>query len=566
MTQVTQSLLSRILGRRGYSTPQAACAFLDPDAYTPAPASELPGMAEAVDRLCKSIARDERVHVWGDFGADGQTAASVLVLGLRALEAQVDYTIPDRTCGRRGLNQAGIARAAEAGARVLLTCDCGVSDFDEIAWARRLGLDVIVIDHHDFARLEGDSANEPAFRFPDAVAVVNPKRLPPGHALADLPGVGVAYKLIEALAAALPGSDRCAPESLLDLVALGIVADVACLRADTRYLLQIGLRRLRANPRPGVRALLRAAGIEPANLEAEDIGYQLGPRLNAVGRLAQAEICVELLTTSDPARAQALAKRIEALNEQRKAVQRQVEQSAFDQIAKDPSLAGRPVIVLASPDWDASIIGVVASTVSNRHNRPAILISARPGEIGRGSARSADGFDIHAAIQAQGELVVTCGGHPQAAGFAIRGECVDAFRDGVNVYAARHAPAGDRDTPDDPDAVVAWREVDLAMCEQLEQLAPFGCGNPRPVLKSEQVRVARVEPVGKDGGHLALHLADDAGNVARAVWWRRAQSESIARRMPGALCDVWFTLHRRAYRGRVTVQIDVVRVEPAGTG
>ncbi len=563
---MTQSLLARILGRRGYSTPQAARGFLDPGAYTPAPACALPGMAEAVARLRYAIARGERVHVWGDFDADGQTAASVLVLGLRALGADVHYTIPDRACGRRGLNQAGITRAAEAGARVLLTCDCGVSDFDEIALARRLGLDVIVTDHHDFARLEDDSADEPAFRFPDAVAVVNPKRLPPGHALADLPGVGVAYKLIEGLSAAWRGPNSYDPRSLLDLVALGIVADVACLRADTRYLLQIGLRRLRADPRPGVRALLRAAGIEPANLEAEDIGYQLGPRLNAAGRLAQAEICVELLTTSDPARAQELADRIEALNEQRKALQRQVEQSAFEQIAHDPNLANRPVIVLASPDWDPSIIGVVAATVSNRHNRPAILISARPGEIGRGSARSANGFDIHAAIQAQGELVVICGGHPQAAGFAIRGECVDAFRDGVNAYATRLAPAEDPDSPDDPDAVVAWREVDLAMCEQLEQLAPFGCGNPRPVLKSEQVRVARVEPVGKDSGHLALHLADDAGNVARALWWRRAQSESIARPATGALCDVWFTLHRRVYRGRVTAQIDVVRVEPAGAG
>ena len=569
-------LVATILWRRGYDTPESARAFMDPAEYCPAPASDLPGMADAVGRLRQAITRGELVRVWGDFDADGQTATSVLVLGLRALGANVDYTIPDRATGHRGLNRDGIARAAEDGVRVLLTCDCGATDFDEIAFARQLGLDVVVSDHHDLAHpLPPAEANSSpvadargARQLPDAAAVVNPKRLSPDHPLADLPGVGVAYKVIEGLTVGMRAEQAAGhaavdfqPGTLLDLVAVGIVADVARLRGDTRHLLQRGLRQLRTKPRPGVRALIRATEIEPANLDADDIGYQIGPRLNAVGRLAQAEWCVELLTTSDVMRAHELAGRIEVLNEQRKALQRRVEHSAFEQIANDPSLLSQPVIVLTSADWDDSIIGVVASTVSNRHRKPAILIAVQPGQNGRGSARSANGIDIHAAIAAHGHLIGACGGHPQAAGFAIHSDQVVAFRDGINAYVSRLGPA-DRsvsaDTPvDAADAVVAWRDVTLDLCEQLERLAPFGCGNPRPVLKSERVRVVRAEPLGRDGNHLALYISDGEDHVTRALWWRSTTPPAA-----NALCDLWFTLHRRFYRGRVSLQVHVVRLQP----
>jgi single-stranded-DNA-specific exonuclease len=563
-------VVAEILWRRGLTDAEAARAFLDPDAYTPVPPEQLPGMAEAVACLLAAIANGDRIRVWGDFDADGQTSTSVLLLGLRALGAVVDYTIPNRAHHSHGLNKPGIARAHEDGVRVLLTCDCGVTDFDEVAYARSLGLDVIISDHHDLAE-----------RLPDARAVINPKRLPEDHAVAHLPGVGVAYKLIEGLVNGSVGARErgskgaeergsaaglfspaprlpASPAQLLDLVALGIVADVAYQRDDTRYLLQRGLALLRSNPRPGVRALLRVANIEPSDLNADGIGYQIGPRLNAVGRLDDAATSVELLTTEDPARANELAAKVETLNQERKVLQRAVEDEAFRQIAQNPSLSHRAAIVLTSSSWHPSVLGVVASAVCNRYGKPAILISMREGEIGRGSARSVRGVDIHAALTAQGELIETSGGHPMAAGFAIRSENVAAFREGINQYVAAHTPAAA--PPDtETEAVLAWQDVSLRLSEDLERLAPFGPGNPRPLLRSERLTLVRTEPLGTDGRHQALFLRDESGHVNKAVWWR-----SSGQSLPD-VCDLIFTVHHDLFRGKPRMQVQVVRLEEGQT-
>jgi single-stranded-DNA-specific exonuclease len=550
-------IVADILWRRGLTTPEAARAFLDPDQYRPMPPGELPGMAEAVARLRAAIANGERICVWGDFDVDGQTSTSLLLLGLRALGARVDFIIPDRAFHSHGLNKDGIRRAREEGAQVLLTCDCGVTDFPEIEFARHIGLDVIVSDHHDLARENAPAAPSngtqpvpPVYRLPPACAIVNPKRLPENHPLANLPGVGVAYKLIEALAESTREAHRAQSTELLDLVALGIVADVAYQRDDTRYLLQRGLAQLRAHPRPGIRALMRVANIEPADMGAEDIGFQLGPRLNAVGRLDNAALSVELLTTEDEARAAELAARIETLNQERRVLQRAVEEDAFKLIARDPGVLRYPVVVLSAPNWHPSVLGVVASAVSNRYNKPAILIAARPGEIGRGSARSIRGVDIHAAIAAQAGLIENSGGHPLAAGFGIRSENVPALREGVNRYVAAHASVPEQ-AEDPVAAVLAWRDLSLQLCTDLERLAPFGPGNPRPVLKSERLKPVRVEPLGNDGRHQAVFLQDEAGHVNRAVWWRSSGTP-----LP-LLCDLVYTLHCDVFRGRARMQVQV---------
>ena len=364
-----------------------------------------------------------------------------------------------------------------------------------MALARELGLDVIISDHHDLDE-----------QLPVAVAVINPKRLPADHPLAHLPGVGVAYKLIEALyehrskgageqvrargegeqdvaerrnLVSKPGEQwehrrsggatmwqgeessslspqlpslvtkpgellgTFSPTQLLDLVALGIVADVAHQSGDTRYLLQRGLAQLRAHPRPGVRAMLRLTNTDPADMTADGIGYQIGPRLNAVGRLGDAMLAVQLLTTEDEALAATLAAQVESLNQERKVLQRAVEEEAFRQIARDPGMQRRAVIVLVSPTWHPSVLGVVASSVSNRYDRPAVLIALPEGaEVGRGSARSVPGVDIHAAIAAQQGLVEASGGHPMAAGFSIKGQNVPAFSEALNHYVTAHPGGG----------------------------------------------------------------------------------------------------------------------------
>ena len=500
-------------------------------------------MRAAVERLCAAIDNGERIRVWGDFDVDGQTSTSLLVLGLRAAGAVVDYNIPNRAEHSHGLNKQGIGLARDQGVRVLLTCDCGVTDYAEIAFAQEIGLDVIVSDHHDLGET-----------LPDVVAVINPKRLPPEHPFAHLPGVGVAYLLIEALFE--KKGRRGEGEELLDLVALGIVADVAHQVGETRYLLQRGLARLRAAPRPGIRALLKMANIAPSAVDAETIGFQIGPRLNAVGRLGDAAVSVELLTTEDEARATELAAKVEALNQERRVVQRRVEEEAFQQAAQNPALVHKPVIILTSATWHPSVLGVVASALTNRYDKPAILISVKPGEIGRASGRSVRNIDIHAAITAQGELIETSGGHPMAAGFAIRFENVAAFREGVNQYVAAHAST-EAVVAAQPDAVLDWRDVTLRLADDLERLAPFGPGNPRPLLKCAGLKVARTETIGHDGKHQAVHLQDDAGNMQRALWWR-----SSGQWLPDR-CDLLFTMQRETYKGRRRMQVQVVRIESA---
>lgn len=552
-------LVAEVLWQRGCHDEASARAFLDFNRYTPAPAAVLPDMDRAIARLQAAIAGGEHIRIWGDFDVDGQTATSVLLLGLQRLGAHVDFTIPDRATHSHGLNRDGVQQAAADGVHVLLTCDCGIAEFDDIAFAMQLGLDVIVSDHHDLVHADDGQPLLPA-----ALAVVNPKRLPPDHALSQLPGVGVAYKVIEALAQAL--APESPPNDLLDLVALGIVTDVAQQRGDTRYLLQAGLHEMRRAPRPGVRALLKVANIEAHNIDADSVAYQLGPRLNAAGRLAHAALSVELLTTTEEARAAEIATQIEQLNAERRALQKTIEAAASEMIERDPDIVTQPAIVLHAPDWPASVIGIVASSLSERHHKPAIMISVKPGEIGRASARSVEGVDIHAAIAATGDLTVGGGGHPMAAGFGIHFDNVQPFIAAVGLAVAEQLAANQPASGVEIAAVehfrVPWRDATLPLAEQLERLAPFGAGNPRPLLHSDGLHLVRAEPLGKDGKHQALFLTDGADTTWRAAWWRGGHRQVPGPETPLALD---FTLRRDVYRDKVRAQIEVVNLHVLAT-
>lgn len=547
-------LVAEILWQRGYTTVQAAQAFLDPNAYVPTSYRDLPDIELAITRLRRAITNREHIRIWGDFDVDGQTSTSLLLLGLRALGAQADYTIPNRASQNHGLNADGLHQAAADGVSVLLTCDCAVTDFDEVALARQLGLDVIISDHHDLAY---DDAGKP--RLPVANAILNPKRLPVYHPFANLPGVGVAYQLIEGLSVELgaPAKSR----HLLDLVALGIICDVAEQRGDTRYLLQLGLAQLRNAPRVGVQQLLALAGLSADQLDADSIGFQIGPRLNSAGRLDTASLAVDLLTAEDAELAKTLALRIETLNQERKVLQRKLEDEAFALLNARPEWRDDAAIVLAQVGWPPSVLGVVASGVAQQFQKPAVLISIPPPSetdaepvLARGSARSFGDIDIHAAIAAQTDLVVGGGGHPMAAGFSILPEHINAFRKRLCAHIAQltTGPSQPPDPPALPVYDIAWKEVTLDLCADLERLAPFGAGNPRPLLRSQGVTVARSEPIGIDGKHQALFLKDTSGHMARAVWWR-----STGQKLPDAdtPCDAVFSVQRNWYRGRVSLAI-----------
>ncbi len=436
-------LVAQTLARRGLTDVGAARAFLDPDSYRPAPPYDLPHLAEAAERLEQAIQRGETIYVWGDFDVDGQTSTTLLVSALSDLatrhsaehraaqQATVRYHIPNRQRESHGVNLPVLKRLIAEGVDLLLTCDTGVTAHQAISYAQERGVAVVVTDHHDLPP-----------RLPEACAVVNPKMLAESHPLRELPGVGCAYKLVEALyersgcATVGPtvsqGRPKAAPgqatDQYLDLVALGIVADVSIQTGDTRYLLQRGLEVLRHTRRLGLQVMMETADTNPEWLTEEHIGFVLAPRLNALGRLADANVAVEFLTTDDLERARILATELEGLNARRRLLCDQVAQAAESQIERHPSLLEQGALVLSHPSWPAGVIGIVAGRLAERYHRPTVLIATPPGELAHGSARSVEGCNISAAIAAHGDMLESFGGHPMAAGLVIKPEQVPRFR------------------------------------------------------------------------------------------------------------------------------------------
>jgi single-stranded-DNA-specific exonuclease len=531
-------LVAEALARRGILTLEAARAFLDPVCYAPAPPEELPDLPAAVERVGAAVRSGERICVWGDFDVDGQTATALLVSVLRALDADVTHYIPVRALESHGIGQASLQRALDTGTRLILTCDTGVAEHAAVAYAVSRGADVVITDHHDLPPT-----------LPPARAVVNPKRLSPHHPLRELPGVGVAYKLAEALLARAGRAKEA--ESLLDLVALGIVADVAAQVADVRYLLQRGLDALRRTERLGLRELMRVAGVLPEGVTEEQIGFVLGPRLNALGRLADANVAVELFTTVNLTRARMLAHELEGLNARRRLLTNQVLQGALAQLQQDPSLLKGAALVLAHPHWPASVVGIVAGRLAERYQRPAILFAAPPGQPARGSARSVPGVDISAAIAAHGDLLHRFGGHPMAAGLSLDPEQIPTFRRALLRTVARMAA----ETPAPPgvilDAYLPLAELSLDLVADLERLAPFGNGNPPITLAARNLRPAGDAKIGRHEEHRRITVRDEAGQTYEAFWWHSAEWP-----LPQGPFDLAYTARASDYLGQRGVQIE----------
>ncbi|HUW08911.1 MAG TPA: single-stranded-DNA-specific exonuclease RecJ, partial [Anaerolineae bacterium] len=536
-------LVAQTLARRGFSDVAAARAFLDPDHYHPSPPYELPNMAAAVERLMAAIIGGETICVWGDFDVDGQTSTTLLVSTLRDLGAVVRFYIPNRQRESHGIHLSSLQRLIAEGVDLLLTCDTGISGHEPIAYAQERGVDVVVTDHHDLPPV-----------LPVAHALINPKMLPPGHPLRELPGVGCAYKLAEALYEATGRSAEVAQH--LDLVALGIVADVAVQKLDTRYLLQRGLERLRYSERLGLRALLEAAQLSPDNLTAEHIGYQLAPRLNALGRLADASVAVEFFTTQDLTRARTLAVQMEGLNAQRKLLVSQVTQGAVAQIERDPSLLQHGVLVLSHDSWPGGVLGLVAGRLAETYGRPAILIATPPEGIARGSARSVPGCDISAAIARHQDLLQRFGGHPMAAGLSIDPIHIPAFRSAISETVSGMM-AGVEKPALQIDGYLSLPDLSLDLVQEIERLAPFGAGNLPLTLVIPDLRIASDRTVGRDDEHLRLAVEDEEGNGQTVMWWQGAGAA-----LPEGRFDLACLLRASDYRGQREVQVQWVDARP----
>ncbi|OQY85594.1 MAG: single-stranded-DNA-specific exonuclease RecJ [Anaerolineae bacterium UTCFX3] len=551
-------LLARTLVRRGLTDVSAARAFLHPEELPPTPYPNLErapdgssrgGIDAAVARVNLAARRGEIICVWGDFDVDGQTSTALLVQTLRALGAKVVYYIPIRGKESHGVHVESLKPIIDNGATLVVTCDTGVTAHSAIDYANSRGVDVVVTDHHDLGET-----------LPNATAVVNPKMLPEDHPLANLAGVGVAYKLAEALLNAEGGRQNADNTELLDLVALGLIADVALLKGETRSLAQRGIQKLRETKRLGLRVMADLAGASMDTLTEETIGFTFAPRLNALGRLGDANPAVELLLTSDPPRARVLAAQIEGLNAQRRMLTSQVYASAEAKLRAEPALLDGPVIVLSHPDWPGGVVGIVANKLAERYRKPAILLSESDDGILRGSARSVEGLHITEAIASQKEILLGFGGHPMAAGMSLEAPKLAEFRRGLGKAVEGQLGSKVREEAElQIDAWVALDEVTLELADQLESLAPFGAGNPELTLATRGVVFKSATEIGKTKEHLRLNVEDENGTAQSLLWWGGA-GEALPE--AGSKIDVAYSLRGSSFRGQrqANLQFQAFRV------
>jgi single-stranded-DNA-specific exonuclease len=569
-------LVARLLAQRGIDTPAKAVPFLDPQQYQPAPPTALLGVAEAAEQLHAAIGAKASFLVWGDFDVDGQTSTALLVTALRSLagDGAVRFHVPNRFEESHGIKveklRAELDTAEEDGLpiQVLVSCDTGIAEGPAVGYAKDRGLTVVITDHHDLsAEFQGlavgvdalwglPAAQAGAQSVRRADAIVNPKFLPAGDPLRTLPGVGVAFKLVQQLyMLAGRGGEE---EELLDLVALGIVADVAEQVHDARYLLQRGLAKLRATRRAGLLALMNISRVDPAALTADSIGFQLGPRMNALGRLEDATVSVELLTTRDAIRAGQLAAKLERLNQERRLLTSQTTRAANEMVEREPGLLNHNALVLAHPNWHAGVVGIVASKLVEQFGKPAVLLLNPAGQPARGSARSIPGVDIGSAIAGCGHLLLSHGGHPGAAGVSLLPENIDAFRRElsrqVEVHRDESVQVGLQ-----IDAEVRLDELSLSLATELAQLAPFGSGNPTPQFVTYGLAIADDRRIGREGTHRKLTVrAEGEGESLPVLWFGGADADLVA----GPI-DLVYTLNINEYKGDRTLQLMYVDSRPA---
>jgi single-stranded-DNA-specific exonuclease len=539
-------LLVQILYNRGITTPAEASAFVAPDALIGNP-FQMRGMNEAVSRLRRAIRAGEAIAVYGDFDADGVTATALLVQTLQSLGAQVKPYIPHRIDEGYGLNTDALKQLHDQGTRIVITVDCGVRSLPEVALGKQIGLDMIVTDHH-----------APTDELPDAFAVVNPKQPLCKYPSKELSGAGIAFKLAQALLRAnikAPLNKNLAAiaeDSLFDLVALGTVADLVPLAGENRALVKRGLEKLRESERPGIQAMMRQAALKPETIDAGTIGFVLGPRLNAAGRLEHALMAYDVLTTQYPGEADALAQKLEETNRSRQNLTAEMTLKARDAVAATAE-ADRLLFVTA-PEFPEGIVGLIASRLAEEFYRPAIAVHRGETES-RGSARSISEFNIVAALDECRDLLVRHGGHAMAAGFTVRNEHLAELEARLKTIAARILAPVELAPTLYIDAETSLREMNWTLQKALEQLAPFGYGNREPVFMTRGVIVRDARLVG--GEHLKLLLSD-----GQAVWDGIAfRQGSWINAMPQRI-DVVYQLEARTWNGEARLQLVVKDLRP----
>lgn len=541
-------LLVQLLYNRGLAGPERQEAFLACDRRLTHDAFLLPDMAQAVSRLRRAILSGERIVVFGDFDADGVTATVLLVEGLSACGARVNPYLPHRVDEGHGLNVAALEEFSRDCVTLVITVDCGVTSVDEVEKARELGIDVIVTDHHTVPP-PGASG------LPRCIAVVDPKRSDCTYPYPYLAGVGVAYKLLEAVCTAMGRAAHELTSRGLELVALGTIADLSPLTGENRYLVKCGLEMLNSSPRPGTAALLRCSNLEPGRVTAEAVSWALAPRLNAAGRIEHARTSYQLLSTASPDEAQQLAQRLDGINKERQLLAEQCCKQARDQVLS--AGADGPILLVADPSFPPGVCGIVAGKLADEFHRPAVVVQVGE-ESSRGSCRSIPGFDMVSVLDECADLLTQYGGHPAAAGFSLPTREIDQLRRRLSACAAERLVGVDLVREIAIDAEAEPHVVVGEVLPLMGQLGPFGRGNPAPVFLTRNMEVLEARTVGNGGQHLKLKLRKD-----RVIWPAIAFGQGSRRAETLSGLDVVYTAQVNRWGASETVELDVVDFLPA---
>jgi single-stranded-DNA-specific exonuclease len=541
-------LTARLLFQRGFSELETADRFLNPSLKQMLDPFLMKGMKRAVRELLLALDGGDRIVIHGDYDVDGVCSVSVLYSFLRALGANVDYYIPKRDQDGYGLSADTVRRLAEQGCDLLVTTDCGVSNVEEIAIARRLGLHVVVVDHHSVPE-----------KLPDANAILNPLQRDCGYPFKEMAAVGVTFCLVVALRKELRsrGVFKHVKEpdvrNLLDLVALGTIADVVPLVDQNRIFVSYGLDILAQRKRAGVAALMERVSRSEGGVNTQTVSFGLAPRLNAAGRMGDATICVELLTTRSYRKALELAEKLESLNVERQGTERGILETALPQ-AQAQVDAGRKILVVAGVDWPRGVLGIVASRLMDRFHRPTIMAGIEDGEA-KGSARSINGIDILGILDQSAELLSTYGGHTSAAGLSFSAENLEALRDGLN--ASADELFRERRLPQPRvalDGAVDLGSLDDRFVRDLKRLEPFGTGNAEPIFLAPQSQASRVRVVGNN--HLRARFRDSTG-VLDGIGFSLASLEPLLNDSVAIAFSPRYSVFRG--RGRLEMHIKDIR-------
>jgi single-stranded-DNA-specific exonuclease len=557
-------LVAQLLQQRGVQDAAAARRFLDSPLNGLHAPLLLPGIQQAVEHIFAAIAERRRLCVYGDYDVDGVSGTAILLHGLRLLGADVDHYVPHRLEEGYGLNLEALHRLAARGISQVITVDCGIASVIEAEEARRLGLELIITDHHEFKPV-----------LPQAL-LVHPRLPGASYPFGGLSGAAVAFKLAWALAQHACGGAKVTErfrDYLLDavgLATLGVVADVVPLHDENRILVRHGLQRLQQSSLPGIRALCTAAGIDGgATLRASDIGFRLAPRLNAAGRLGCARLVVELLTTRQPERAEDLARYLEEQNGKRQALERRMVSEAREMV-EEGGYQSDPALVLGRAGWHAGVIGIVAGRLAELYGRPALLIALPEPEgtgdglhrrVGIGSGRSIPGFALNRALHACSDCLLGHGGHAMAAGFRLRPEMIDTFRRRLCIHAAAHFPDGPPPPTLTLDAELPLSALTFGLLRDLDRLEPYGAENRRPLfLAGGLEQVGEPRKMGTGERHLSFRVRQQ-GKVLRAVAWGMADrcDELVS---AGGACCVAFTPRINEWQGLRSIELEVIDFQP----